>query len=126
MVTYLDLLPDDVYILVYKNLYRHVMGELLSRAARARLPPGNRGTNARVVYLWMNGKPGRSGSLSTNGSDIYSYRPLIGTTAGGDKLVRDYTAKGTYGYVSHTTSCHVRLLQDYTMMATHNPPLEIF
>ena len=69
-----------------------------------------------VLWCWMNGKPGKSGSISTDGSTLYSYTLPTGKTEGGKKLVYDYTARGEFGFVSHTTSCHVSLAHNYLLM----------
>ena len=53
--------------------------------------------------------------------EIYSYRLLIGYTDGLVKKVKNYTANGEFGFVSQTTSRHVHLVQNYIMMAEHNP-----
>ena len=64
--------------------------------------------NAEVVMRWINSRSGRSGSLWTDGMNLYSYDLPIGyTEAGGRKVVKNYTAKGWF--ISMTTSKHVRL-----------------
>ena len=71
-------------------------------------------TNALVAEAWALGKPARNhnGSFHTDGKCIYSYSPQIGDTSETDKkIVRDYTAKGSYGFRSMTTSQHVGLLR---------------
>ena len=70
--------------------------------------------NADVAAFWAEGRPGRShtSNLYTDGKKIYSYELQIGDTSDdGKKIVRDYTAKGSYGFRSQTTSCHVGLLR---------------
>jgi len=70
--------------------------------------------NSHVAKRWAMGKTARShtGNLYTDGKKIYSYELQIGdTSADGKKIVRDYTAKGSYGFRSQTTSCHVGLLR---------------
>ena len=72
-----------------------------------------RGPNGAVASAWAQNKPARShtGNLYTDGKKIYSYELQIGdTSADGKKIVRDYTARGSYGFRSQTTSCHVGLL----------------
>ena len=65
--------------------------------------------NEDVGKAWVNGRTASGGNLKTDGWKLYSYRLCIGTTAGLDKIVYDYTSGGEYGYVSQTTSCHVGL-----------------
>jgi hypothetical protein len=70
--------------------------------------------NSHVAKQWATGKAARShtGNLYTDGKKIYSYELQIGDTSdSGQKFVRDYTAKGSYGFWSQTTSCHVGLLR---------------
>ena len=70
--------------------------------------------NSSVASSWAEGKPAKNhrGSFWTDGQKIYSYELQIGdTTPAGAKVVRDYTAKGSYGFQSQTTSCHVGLLR---------------
>ena len=103
MQTYLDWLPDVLMLKIYTHVYDGCLVELCQTVRRRNLPKHNRGTNARAVWFWMNGKPGKSGSISTDGSTLYSYTLPIGKTEGGKKLVYDYTARGEFGFVSHTT-----------------------
>ena len=66
--------------------------------------------NEVVVENWRYGVAcqNHTGSLHTDGQKLYSYRLCIGDTApNGKKFLKDYTANGTYGYQSQTTSCHV-------------------
>ena len=70
--------------------------------------------NDEVAKCWAKGLPAVShtGALTTDGKKIFSYELQIGdTSADGKKIVRDYTAKGSYGFRSQTTSCHVGLLR---------------
>ena len=69
--------------------------------------------NADVAAYWALGQPARShtSNFYTDGDKIYSYELQIGDTSDGKKIVRDYTAKGSYGFRSQTTSCHVGLLR---------------
>ena len=69
--------------------------------------------NADVAAHWALGRPARShtSNFYTDGDKIYSYELQIGDTSDGKKIVRDYTAKGSYGFRSQTTSCHVGLLR---------------
>ena len=71
-------------------------------------------TNALVAEAWALGKPARNHreSFWTDGKRIYSYDLQIGDTAENNKkVVKDYTAKGSYGFQSMTTSQHVGLLR---------------
>ena len=70
--------------------------------------------NHHVAKRWAMGEPARShtGNLYTDGEKIYSYELQIGDTSDdGLKVVRDYTARGSYGFRSQTTSCHIGLLR---------------
>lgn len=69
--------------------------------------------NAKVVDAWVNGRVARGGNLRTDGQKLYSYLLCIGTTENGRKVVRDYTARGAYGFRSMTTSQHVGLARRY-------------
>ena len=73
--------------------------------------------NALVAEAWALNKPASNhkATLTTDGKKIFSYGLQIGdTTETGKKIVRDYTAKGSYGFQSQTTSCHVGLLRHMT------------
>ncbi len=70
--------------------------------------------NSSVAEAWALGKEAKNhrGSFWTDGKKIYSYELQIGDTSEDDKkLVRDYTAKGSYGFRSMTTSRHIGLLR---------------
>lgn len=65
------------------------------------------GTNNEVASAWKNNRPMRShnGNFETNGSDVWSYRMLIGRTLeDGTKQVLDVSGVNSY---SVTTSQHV-------------------
>ena len=71
-------------------------------------------TNDEVAQAWLEGREAVShtGNFSTDGKAIFSYALQIGDTGDdGKKFVRDYTARGSYGFRSQTTSCHVGLLR---------------
>ena len=70
--------------------------------------------NYEVTLAWVQGREAVShtGNLSTDGKAIFSYELQIGDTSDdGKKFVRDYTARGSYGFRSMTTSQHVGLLR---------------
>ena len=70
--------------------------------------------NSSVASSWAEGKPAKNhrGSFWTDGKRIYSYELQIGDTSETNKkIVRDYTAKGSYGFQTMTTSQHVGLLR---------------
>tara|TARA_B100000927_G_C16377873_1_gene434208 strand:- start:268 stop:531 length:264 start_codon:yes stop_codon:yes gene_type:complete len=71
-------------------------------------------SNCDVALAWAQGEAAVShtGNLSTDGKAIFSYELQIGDTAeNGKKFVRDYTARGSYGFQSMTTSQHVGMLR---------------
>ena len=70
-------------------------------------------TNDEVAQAWLENREAVShtGNLRTDGKVIFSYQLQIGDTSDGKKIVRDYTARGSYGFRSQTTSCHVGLLR---------------
>lgn len=62
-------------------------------------------TNEEVIRNWKHGRPGKSYSLTTDGSKLFSYRLRIGDTLSKNrKIIWDY--QGTH---SRTTTTHVRL-----------------
>ena len=70
--------------------------------------------NCDVALAWVEGRAAVShtGNLSTDGKAIFSYALQIGDTGeNGKKFVRDYTARGSYGFRSMTTSQHVGMLR---------------
>tara|TARA_B100000085_G_C18417763_1_gene461352 strand:- start:94 stop:327 length:234 start_codon:yes stop_codon:yes gene_type:complete len=75
-------------------------------------------TNEQVIKAWHNGIAAKAGSLSTDGSNLYSYRLLIGKHSGG--TIFNHTAPGG-SYYSQTTSTHVNLairLSDFANIVT--------
>ena len=72
--------------------------------------------NEEVVDAWVNGRVAAGGNLLTDGQKLYSYSLCIGHTSpsSGRKVVRDYTARGEYGFRSMTTSQHVGLAKRHT------------
>ena len=65
--------------------------------------------NPEIPALWVSNMAAsnHNGSYTTDGTNIYSYKLLIGTTLGnGDKVLYDYTSGGL-GFYSMTTSKHV-------------------
>ena len=69
-----------------------------------------RGRNHQVVSYWAEGTSATNhrGSLTTDGVSLWSYSLKIGDTLlDGRKVVSDFTAAGSGGFKSQTTSCHV-------------------
>ncbi len=67
--------------------------------------------NSEVINSWLNGTPAQGSHLRTDGSDLFSYRLLIGRTTGNvrkHKVVYNYTSNGQYK-ISKTTTQHVNL-----------------
>jgi hypothetical protein len=77
---HLDLLPDEIYITIYKNVMNIAIQDAVRCVLRKTLPVFGNKTNSRVVYSWMNGKPFKSRSMRTDGKKLYSYALKIGTT----------------------------------------------
>jgi hypothetical protein len=75
--------------------------------------------NEQVVEAWSNSESARNDrhSLHTDGSNLYSYKLLIGFTSdNGNKVVLEHRAPH---FVSHTTSCHVGLAALHAHVAIH-------
>ena len=74
-------------------------------------------TNREVVDAWKSSASAvnHRKSFSTDGQRLWSYALLIGDTCkeSGTKILRDYTAKGRWGFQSQTTSCHVGIARQY-------------
>jgi hypothetical protein len=70
-------------------------------------------SNSLVAEAWALGKPARNhnGSFHTDGKCIYSSLQIGDTGENRKKIVKDYTAKGSYGFRTTTTSQHVGLLR---------------
>lgn len=64
-------------------------------------------TNAGVARAWAAGRPGQSGTMRTDGVDIFSYALRIGTTIDGRKIGYKYQSPR---FVSRRTSHHVSTL----------------
>ena len=67
--------------------------------------------NHLVPEYWAEGKAAsnHTGCFHTDGKQLFSYNLLIGDTCEktGSKVLRNYTARGKWGYQSQTTSTHV-------------------
>ena len=105
MPTYLDLLPDELYIKIYEEVNRKTLNHAATIGSRRQIPKIGKKTNQNVIWHWMNNKPFESLSMRTDGNYLWSYWLCIGHTEGkhGNKVLRDWTANGI-GYSSHTTS----------------------
>jgi hypothetical protein len=105
---YLDLLPDEAYQIIYKQILDKAIANTTRIARRRYLPVHGSKTNSRVIYNWLNNKQFKSLNMSTDGQKLYSYDLKIGETVGEDKHLYDYTANGI-GLYSQTTSQQVNL-----------------
>ena len=114
MTTYLDLLPDDLYIKIYEGVNRSTLKDAAKIGLRRQIPKIGKKTNHNVIWHWMNNNPFESLSMKTDGYYLWSYCLCIGHTEreGGMKVLRDWTANGI-GYSSHTTSTHVNKARYY-------------
>ena len=117
---YLDLLPDEIYITIYKNVMDTAIRDVVRCVLRKNLPVYSNKTNSRVVYCGMNDKSFKSLIKRTDGKKLYSYALKIGTSTTTDnqcKNVLDYTTRGL-GFYSVTTSTHVGLAKKYADIIT--------
>ena len=129
MTTYLDMLPDHVYQMVYSHLYLECAKEVAERCSLNRrhrtmngwhtpddypLPYRHQRSNVAAVWCWLNDLPKRAHSMWTDGQTIYSYNLPIGfTRPDGYKICTPYTTK--YGnYYSQTTSSHSNLVSKFS------------
>eukprot|EP01052_Picozoa_sp_SAG31_P047334 SAG31_NODE_9434_length_1277_cov_4.087436_2_plen_137_part_00 len=112
MTTYLDLLPDDLYIKIYEEVNRNTLKEAAFIGNRRNIPKQGVKTNHNVIWHWLNNRSFKSLSMRTNGKDLYSYNLKIGYTENSNKILLDYTADAL-GYHSHTTSHHVNMARVY-------------
>lgn len=114
MPTFLDLLPDELYIKIYEHVHRPTLNLAARRGVRRQLPQGGEKTNHNVVLKWMNGKAFKSLRMRTDGRDLFSYQLCIGDTdrETDEKVLQDWTAGGL-GFYSQTTSTHVNLAKRY-------------
>ena len=74
-------------------------------------------TNQEVVDAWLRNEAASAGTLSTDGTKLFSYRLIIGDTLSTDKIALNYTASAGE-YRSQTTSTHVGIAKasaDQTM-----------
>ena len=70
--------------------------------------------NDDVVACWKRGNRAQNRNMTTDGSNLFSYRLKIGyTDENGEKVVLDYTARSGNFY-STTTSRHVSLAKSVT------------
>ena len=75
-------------------------------------------TNLQVVRAWASGRSANGGHLSTDGTDLFSYRLKIGHNTGSSAVLADFTAGGG-SYYSQTTSCHVGLARRVADVIMH-------
>eukprot|EP01043_Picozoa_sp_COSAG02_P070673 COSAG02_NODE_12614_length_1519_cov_1.082394_1_plen_110_part_00 len=103
MTNHLDMLPDDIYQVIYRHVNQIAIQQAASVGARrnrfgTKIP--NRRTMDSVIYHWLRDKKEKASSLWTDGQTIYSYEMPIGyTSQDGRKVIRDHTAQGL-GFVS--------------------------
>ena len=120
MPTYLDMLPDEVYQIIYRPLLDEAIAECVRRR---RLDLKHRSfndyhtldaydtlfkqsrSNYAVIYAWLIGRKKRATRMWTDGDKLYSYEMVIGFTHNHEKIIRQRTAKNGY-FVSVTTSTH--------------------
>eukprot|EP01044_Picomonas_judraskeda_P025571 COSAG03_NODE_7458_length_915_cov_33.078431_2_plen_120_part_00 len=76
MTTYLDMLPDELYQMIYSEIKLICVQQAAAIGARhnrfTHIP--NRRTNDSVIYHWLRDKPEKANSLWTDGESIYSYQ----------------------------------------------------
>ena len=115
MTNHLDMLPDDIYQIIYRYVHQVPIEQAAAIGARRNQFPciPNRRTIDSVIYHWLRNKKEKATSLWTDGDIIYSYQMPIGyTNQEGRKIVWNHTAKGL-GFVSQTTSQHVNRVALY-------------
>ena len=97
----------------------HTLEHAAQRGGRRQIVREGNKTNQAVVWHWMNGKPFKSLRMSTDGRELFSYNLCIRDTVRetDEKVLKDYTAKGRYGYSSQTTSTHVNIARDERFMS---------
>ena len=108
MPTYLDMLPDEVYHMIYRPIFADVTKECVRRRVldlkhrtlnhyhtldaydllfkRCRI-------NRSIVYAWLLGIKKTGNRIWTDGDNLYSYEMMIGYTHNCEKVVKLYTAK---------------------------------
>jgi hypothetical protein len=112
MATYLDMLPEELFQMVYKHTQDDAIQDCVRVAKRRSLPYEGKKTNSRCCWSWANGQPFKSLRMSTDGKKLYSYALCVGDTDGSEKVLYDYTAGGL-GFYSQTTSQHVNIARRY-------------
>lgn len=76
--------------------------------------------NEEVALAWRNGQPAKSGTMKTDGQDIYSYALKIEYTKNGVKIAINFTAAPGGEFYSQTTSRHSSMIMR-TADVTVNP-----
>ena len=82
-------------------------------------------SNDDVVAAWRNDQPAKAGSLTTDGTKLFSYALCIGDTLAGDKIALDFTAS-VGEYKSQTTSTHVGIAKRQADQTMHPIAYEEF
>ena len=117
MPTYLDMLPDELYHIVYRPVFVDVIKECV----RPRVPDlkhrslnhcqtldafeiyfRRRDINVAIVYAWLLGRMKIGNRIWTDGDKLYWYEKMIGYTHNYEKVVKLYTAN-TGSYLSQTS-----------------------
>ena len=127
MPTYLDMLPDELFQLIYRPLLDAAITECVRRR---RLDLKHRTfnyyhtldaydlmykrcrSNYATIYAWLIGRRKKANRMWTDGDKLYSYDIVIGYTHNHEKVVRQRTAKNGH-FVSVTTSTHCNTASQY-------------
>jgi hypothetical protein len=139
MPTYLDLLPDELYLKIITPLFTQCVKEVAHKCSLAYKHRTLQGyhtydayeelfsksrSNLAVVYAWLVGKRKSGCHMWTDGRILYSYQLVIGITQpDGYKVMRQLTAR-TGSFVSVTTSSHCNLAASYADRV-FDTPMEI-
>ena len=82
-------------------------------------------SNQEVVEAWLRNETAKAGSLTTDGTKLFSYALCIGDTLAGDKVALNYTASAGE-YHSQTTSQHCGIAKKDADQVMHPVAYEEF
>jgi hypothetical protein len=127
MNSYLTMLPDEIYHMIYRPVFTDIINECVRRRLldlkhrslnhyhtldsydslfkRCRI-------NRSIVYAWLLGIKKTGNRIWTDGDKLYSYEMMIGYTHNYEKVVKLYTAQ-TGHYLSQTTSTHCNMASQF-------------
>eukprot|EP01051_Picozoa_sp_SAG22_P003849 SAG22_NODE_194_length_15610_cov_1280.270776_3_plen_148_part_00 len=97
MTTYLDLLPDDLYIKIYEDVNRSTLKDAAKIGLRRQIPKIGKKTNHNAIWHWMNNNPFESLSPIIFIIDLCCWSWVVSVAEGGSFTVGESQLVGADG-----------------------------